>query len=127
MPHPTPRELEGFVLGRLSPAEMREVARHLLAGCSQCQEVTAELWTPEDVFEDPQTLNLADEEVHDGYDEVLDRVFEKILATEAHLTDQRSLGRKLYEELMFSPKSPLSRAQREMIAVAVSRANECHY
>jgi alkylhydroperoxidase family enzyme len=33
----------------------------------------------------------------------------------------------LYMELMISAKSPLSRAQREMIAVAVSRANDCHY
>jgi uncharacterized peroxidase-related enzyme len=37
------------------------------------------------------------------------------------------IGVRLYEELMFSPRSPLSRAQREMIAVAVSRANQCHY
>lgn len=34
---------------------------------------------------------------------------------------------KLYLEVMLSPKSPLSRAQREMIATAVSRANGCHY
>jgi len=31
-----------------------------------------------------------------------------------------------YRELMFG-KSPLSRAQRELIAVAVSQANNCHY
>lgn len=37
------------------------------------------------------------------------------------------IGVQLYEELMFSPRSPLSRAQREMIAVAVSRVNQCHY
>ncbi len=36
-------------------------------------------------------------------------------------------GVALYQELMLSPRSPLSRAQREMIAVAVSRANGCHY
>jgi uncharacterized peroxidase-related enzyme len=36
-------------------------------------------------------------------------------------------GVALYTEIMISPRSPLSRAQREMIAVAVSRANECHY
>lgn len=36
-------------------------------------------------------------------------------------------GIDLYQELMLSPRSPLSRAQREMIAVAVSQANECHY
>ncbi len=33
----------------------------------------------------------------------------------------------LYLEVMHSPDSPLSRAQREMIATAVSRANACHY
>ena len=32
----------------------------------------------------------------------------------------------LYRAIMFK-KSPLSRAQREMIAVTVSAANECHY
>ena len=33
----------------------------------------------------------------------------------------------LYLEVMHSRKSPLSRAQREMIATTVSRANHCHY
>lgn len=33
----------------------------------------------------------------------------------------------LYTEVMHSEESGLSRAQREMIAVAVSRANACHY
>ena len=32
----------------------------------------------------------------------------------------------LYRTLMFGP-SPLSRREREMIAVAVSTANHCHY
>ncbi len=32
----------------------------------------------------------------------------------------------LYAAAMFGA-SPLSRAQREMLAVVVSRANECHY
>jgi alkylhydroperoxidase family enzyme len=32
----------------------------------------------------------------------------------------------LYRTLMFGP-SPLSRSEREAIAVAVSRENECHY
>jgi alkylhydroperoxidase family enzyme len=35
-------------------------------------------------------------------------------------------GISLYREAMFGD-SPLSRAQREMIATAVSRANDCHY
>ena len=32
----------------------------------------------------------------------------------------------LYSALMFGD-SPLTRAQREMLAVVVSRANDCHY
>ena len=35
-------------------------------------------------------------------------------------------GVGLYREIMHAD-SPLSRAQREMIAVVVSRANQCHY
>ena len=31
-----------------------------------------------------------------------------------------------YRDIMYGP-SPLSRAQREMLAVVVSKANECHY
>ena len=33
---------------------------------------------------------------------------------------------ELYRELMYS-RGPLSRVQREMIAVVVSAANNCHY
>lgn len=33
----------------------------------------------------------------------------------------------LYSELMHSADSGLTRAQREMIATAVSRFNDCHY
>ena len=34
---------------------------------------------------------------------------------------------RLYQEVMHSPRSPLTRAQREMIATTVSWANDCHY
>ena len=34
---------------------------------------------------------------------------------------------QLYVEIMQSPDSGLSRAEREMLATAVSRANDCHY
>ena len=34
---------------------------------------------------------------------------------------------QLYLEVMHSSRSPLSRAQRELIATVVSRANACHY
>lgn len=34
---------------------------------------------------------------------------------------------QLYQELMLSPRSDLSRARREMLATVVSHANGCHY
>jgi len=34
---------------------------------------------------------------------------------------------QLYTQIMHSPESGLSRAEREMIAVAVSKANGCFY
>ncbi|MEO6444344.1 MAG: carboxymuconolactone decarboxylase family protein [Gemmatimonadaceae bacterium] len=33
---------------------------------------------------------------------------------------------RLYQDIMFA-SSPLSRAERETVAVAVSHANDCHY
>lgn len=34
---------------------------------------------------------------------------------------------ELYKVVMHDPESPLSPAQREMIATVVSKANQCHY
>lgn len=111
--HPEPEALEGFVLGQLSPLEMRDVARHLLTGCPQCQEVTTGLWEPDEI-EDVYTLALAEalggneaeeEDVMfgDGYDPVLDRVFERMVAAESVVVGQRALGDRLFEELLQVP------------------------
>lgn len=53
------------------------------------------------------------------------RVFQ-ILRVQSINPQALQSGIGLYQTLMFG-ESPLSRAQREMIAVVVSRANECHY
>ena len=98
--HPDPGVLERFVLGQLSAPEMRETARHLLAGCPLCQEVTASLWEPVDVCEVPPALT-AEEDA--AYDAVLDRVFEKVVAAESRLAGERAAGRRLYEELLQCP------------------------
>ena len=63
------------------------------------------------------------------YDEAIARagkVF-NVLRIQSLRPEVLEAGVALYKELMFSPKSPLTRVQRERIAVAVSRANECHY
>lgn len=99
-PHPEPGVLERFVLGQLSPPEMRETARHLLAGCPRCQEITASLWEPVDLCEDPVALTGEEDA---AYDAVLDRVFEKVVAAESRLAEQRATGRRLFEDLLQCP------------------------
>lgn len=104
--HPSPEALEQFILGHLSPLEMRDVARHLLSGCCECQRVTATLWEPEDVFDEPELIleiGAAEEEAGDEYDAVLDRVFGKVVATEARVAEQKESADRLFEELMQYP------------------------
>jgi tetratricopeptide (TPR) repeat protein len=104
--HPTSEALERFVLGQLSTPEMREIARHLLTGCRQCHEATASLWEPAKEPEDPLDLALeatGDENVAEDYDAVLDRVFERVIAVEALLAEQRAAGGKLFDELVQVP------------------------
>ena len=63
------------------------------------------------------------------YDEAVARagkVF-NVLRLQSLRPEVLEAGVALYRELMHSPRSPLSRAQREMIAVAVSRVNDCDY
>jgi alkylhydroperoxidase family enzyme len=63
------------------------------------------------------------------YDEAVARagkVF-NVLRIQSLRPEVLSAGIELYKELMHSDRSPLSRVQRERIAVAVSQANQCHY
>ena len=57
-----------------------------------------------------------------------DRVADRDSIIQIHGVHSRTMRRHydLYEELMHG-KSPLSRIQREMIAVVVSAENGCHY
>jgi tetratricopeptide (TPR) repeat protein len=104
--HPTSEALEQFVLGQLSVPEMREISRHLMTGCASCQDRIAGLWEPADDFDETLAMeenSLADESLRDAYDEVLDRVFARMVAAEAAIGAQQVAGRKLFEELMQVP------------------------
>jgi len=102
--HPTTEALEGFLLGQLSPIEMRDIARHLLEGCLECQEATGTLWEPnEELDEELEILALAEagsEDLSEGYDDVLDRVFQRVVIAESVIADQRAAAVRLFEELM---------------------------
>lgn len=58
----------------------------------------------------------------------VDRVQDDDNIIQIHGVHSRTMRQhfELYRELMYS-RGPLSRVQREMIAVVVSAANECHY
>ena len=102
--HPTAEALEGFVLGQLSPMEMRDIARHLLEGCPECQEATGSLWEPtEELDEELEILALAEagsEDLSEGYDDVLDRVFKRVVVAESVIAEQRAASMRLFDELM---------------------------
>ncbi len=69
-------------------------------------------------------IDYLDEEQIDAADRVADR--DNII--QIHGVHSRTMRRHydLYKELMYG-RSPLSRIQREMIAVVVSAENKCHY
>lgn len=49
-----------------------------------------------------------------------------IVSIQCQLPEVMRDSMRLYQSIMFGP-SPLSRAQREMMAVVTSQANECDY
>lgn len=49
-----------------------------------------------------------------------------IVAIQCQLPEVMRDSMRLYQSIMFGP-SPLTRAQREMLAVVTSAHNECHY
>lgn len=53
------------------------------------------------------------------------RIWE-IVAVQSQSPEALRDGMRLYRTIMFG-RSPLSRAQREMIAVVTSKVNGCHY
>lgn len=66
--------------------------------------------------------------VREEYDEAkrrAGRVFHVVRISSLHPEVMRSwVG--IYKQVMFGP-SPLTRAEREMVATVVSRENDCHY
>jgi alkylhydroperoxidase family enzyme len=49
-----------------------------------------------------------------------------IVSIQSQLPEVMRDSMKIYHSIMFGP-SPLSRTQREMLAVVTSQANDCHY
>jgi uncharacterized peroxidase-related enzyme len=78
-------------------------------------------------------LRLIDEdeatgELREEYDAAVRRAGKVFNIVKAMSLNPRVLraSMELYRQIMFGP-SELTRAERELLAVVVSRANECHY
>ncbi len=87
----------------------------------------------DDAWERVAFIATVDEAVAEGELAEVYRYIAGAAGTVAHILKSSSLHPAilrrhydLYREVMFGP-SPLSRAQREMVATAVSGLNGCHY
>jgi tetratricopeptide (TPR) repeat protein len=100
--HPSREILERFLLAQLPASETRRVLRHLLAGCSRCQEAASRLWELSSEVE-AQTLPRAASSLDAAYDEVLDRVFKRVEAKEVALERERAQASVVCGELLRHP------------------------
>lgn len=109
--HPSRDALERFILGQLSPAEMREISSHLLTGCEPCRAKTAGLWDPEEEpdalldAEAPHRGEMGEMEESEGseYDEAIERAFLHASAREQEIERQRAAAAGRLEELLRHP------------------------
>jgi alkylhydroperoxidase family enzyme len=75
---------------------------------------------------DPKNAEGLLARIYQGATQRAGRVFQLIRLQSLRPNALRA-STQLYVELMFGSHDGLTRPQREMIAVVVSRANDCHY
>lgn len=122
MDHPTAEALRRFMDGALAPSEMRQVFRHLLHGCQECQTKAGEAWNvgptggligddpavpaaagaPDFLPGEPESAaGVAEVSEEDAaYDAALDRVFRIATREEAAVEEARHRARGLLAELL---------------------------
>jgi tetratricopeptide (TPR) repeat protein len=106
--HPSREVLERFLLAQLPASESRRVLRHLLTGCLVCQQDAGAAWKSTQPGSAPLPIDPA---LDARYDEVLDRVFQRVERVERMLAKERSQAREL---LAFLEPHPIQR-QRLML------------
>jgi tetratricopeptide (TPR) repeat protein len=99
--HPSPRDLERFVLGDLDPQATLRVLLHLLPGCDRCREITGALWwsSAGAAGVDPGDERAAGA----GYTPAVQRVFADLSRAHAQLTAERAAAPLLLAELEREP------------------------
>ncbi len=89
--HPTPAELDAFLAGSLARGRFREVSRHLLHGCADCQTFLA----PGYAAMEPPPEGVAAAEPDIDYDRALDAAFGKLRFQERYFRREETRGRKV--------------------------------
>lgn len=100
--HPSERALADFIAGELPAVETRQIVRHLLQGCAECQWTTSRYWPP----------TAAD---HPHAEPELNLRIERLRAREQQVTEERKRAILLLEELEGHPRN------RRMMLVINSR------
>lgn len=90
--HPSQRALAEFVAGELPPTETRQVVRHLLQGCPECQGITSQLW-PAGAWRGP------------AVEPQLELDLELLQARERSVEEERGQAESLLEELEAHPQN----------------------
>jgi tetratricopeptide (TPR) repeat protein len=122
--HPTPDDLEGFLLGTLSPRENRAVLLHLSAGCERCQleigPLAAGLAGRRDDGEaapgSPRGAGPQGEPepgLAASYDAALSRAFEEVGRRADTLANERRTARPVVEALLAGSRTLATLADEE--------------
>jgi tetratricopeptide (TPR) repeat protein len=89
--HPTPAELDAFLAGSLARGRFREVSRHLLHGCADCQTLLARGFAAMEPL--PESVPVIQAGV--DYDRALDAAFGKLRSQERYFRREEARGRKV--------------------------------
>jgi tetratricopeptide (TPR) repeat protein len=108
--HPDPRRLERFMHGEADHGERRRIVRHLLAGCTQCAQVTRRLWSLGETLSDGSP-DLGGAPLHPAsYHNLFSRLAGRGLQGEQRvLADRRQAPQLLSELLAFDPAARRAR------------------
>ncbi|MES1242654.1 MAG: hypothetical protein ABUT39_13650 [Acidobacteriota bacterium] len=100
--HPSTRELEGFLQGKLSSGALRKVVRHLSRPCDRCRAI---VYGPVAVMaghEDPPDGNS---EAGDAYDQAIDRAYTTVLRWAKTRPMPRRRSERLIEDIVSGRKN----------------------
>jgi hypothetical protein len=108
--HPSRDVLSGFLLGRLTPGETKEVVAHLVRGCERCSEEMAPIVEP--MFRPGRDLRPLSPEEEEAYEEAVSRACRKAADWRQQLQQEHEqAGSQIAHLLFFGSKPDEDRAK----------------